>query len=77
MFPCSDVLAFTRVGEFGGEEMSLETIFDIIQTPIFGAIIGAVLYFQLRRQDLKHAGLWAIVAGAIGAIAYAAIKFFF
>ena len=59
-------------------EMSLETVFDIIQTPIIGIILGLVIFFQFRKMEsVKRPGLWAVGAGILGSALYGAMKFVF
>ncbi len=56
--------------------MSIETIFDIIQTAGIGPIVGLVTYFQFRKQEsIKRPVLWAIGAGALAMALYGAFKF--
>lgn len=57
-------------------EMSLETIFDIIQTPIIGLILAVVLYLQFRKQqNTRNPVLWAIGGGVLASAIYGAYKF--
>jgi hypothetical protein len=56
--------------------VSIKTIFDIIQTPIFGLSMGFVMYFQFRKiPNMKRPVAWAVAAGVLGAAAYGAWKF--
>lgn len=59
-----------------GAHVSIETIFDIIQTPVIGVIVGLVLYFQLRKQEgIQRPVLWALAGGILTAALYGAWKF--
>jgi uncharacterized membrane protein YeaQ/YmgE (transglycosylase-associated protein family) len=57
--------------------MDTATLFDIVQTPIIGAIGGFVVYRQLLRQGQPRALPFGILAGVIGAVLYGLIKFVF
>ena len=57
--------------------MTLETLFDIIQTPIIGVIVAVVVFMQLRKTQPGSALKFALLAGVAAAILYAALKFVF
>jgi uncharacterized membrane protein YeaQ/YmgE (transglycosylase-associated protein family) len=57
--------------------MTVETLFDVIQTPIIGAIAGFVVFRQLRKTRPESALKYALLAGIGAAILYAALKYVF
>jgi uncharacterized membrane protein YeaQ/YmgE (transglycosylase-associated protein family) len=57
--------------------MTVETLFDVIQTPIIGAIAGFVVFRQLRKTQPESALKYALLAGIGAAILYAALKYVF
>jgi uncharacterized membrane protein YeaQ/YmgE (transglycosylase-associated protein family) len=57
--------------------MTVETLFDVIQTPIIGAIAGFVVFRQLRKTQPESALKYAPLAGIGAAILYAALKYVF
>ncbi len=57
--------------------MTVETLFDMIQTPVVGAIAGYVLFRQLRKTHPETALKFALIAGIGAAIVYAALKYVF
>jgi uncharacterized membrane protein YeaQ/YmgE (transglycosylase-associated protein family) len=57
--------------------MTLETLFNLIQFPIVGAIAGFVVFRQLRKTQPDWAVKAGLLAGIGAAILYAALKFLF
>jgi hypothetical protein len=57
--------------------MTVETLFDVIQTPMVGAIVGYGLFRQLRKTHPEKALRFALMAGVGAAIVYAALKYVF
>jgi uncharacterized membrane protein YeaQ/YmgE (transglycosylase-associated protein family) len=57
--------------------MTVETLFDVIQTPLVGAIAGFVVFRQLRKTQPEAALKYALMAGVGAAVLYAALKFVF
>ena len=57
-------------------ELSLDTIFDIVQTPTIGLIVGLVLYFQFKKQQTVQRPMpWAFGSGVLASALYGAYKF--
>jgi multidrug transporter EmrE-like cation transporter len=57
--------------------MTVETLFDIIQTPVIGAIAAFVVFRQVRKTQPDAALKYALLTGVGTAVLYAALKYVF
>lgn len=71
---CGGYLEFKPCASDGAIDIS--TLFDIIQTPLMGVVVGSVLYFQIKNQQgLKRPAIWAVASGIAASAVYGAYKF--
>jgi hypothetical protein len=57
--------------------MTVETLFDVIQTPVVGAIAAFFAYRQQRKTQPETALKYALMVGVGAAIVYAALEYVF